>query len=302
MKYNLIPNTDLRVSAVCMGTMTFGSPVEEKDAVRLVKRAMELGVNFFDTANMYEGYNRVPGSAGGVGEELLGKGIAGARDRVVVATKVGMKVGPAPEDEFTSPAAIEKHLKLSLARLGTDYVDIYYLHKPDPHTPPEEILAAMEKQMKAGYVRAYGVSNYSAEDLSRLLRAADRNSLPRPAFCEPALSLLKREALEKLLPLCAKEKIAVVPYQILQGGLLTGKYRRGNPPPEGSRKAEKASWMWEFSDEVMDQVEAVRTEAEKEKISMTQYVVRWTLAQPAVVSALVGVKRESQLEEAVGAV
>lgn len=298
MQYKRIPKTDMEVSAICMGTMTFGSPVGETDAVRLVREAIDLGINFFDTANMYEGYKREPGSSGGVGEELLGKGVSGVRDRVILATKLGMKVGNAPEDEFTSPAAIDKHLKLSLSRLGTDYIDIYYLHKPDPVTPVEEILHALDNKIKEGLIRSYGVSNYSAGELAALLEVADRNSLPRPVICQPPLSLLKQEALEKLIPLCAKEQIAVTPYQVLQGGLLTGKYKKGEPLPSDSRKAEKAGWVWELDDILMDRIETIREAAEQNKVSMTQYAVKWVLDQPAVVSAVIGVKKSSQLEEA----
>lgn len=299
MQYNRIPKTDFDVSAICIGTMTFGSPVGETEAVRLVHEAINMGINFFDTANMYEGYKREPGSSGGAGEELLGKGVAGARNRVILATKLGMKVGNEPEDEFTSPAAIDKHLKRSLKRLGTDYIDIYYLHRPDPVTPMEEILQALESKIREGLIRSYGVSNYGAKELAALLDAADRNMLPRPVICQPPLSLLKQDALQELLPLCAKEKIAVTPYQVLQGGLLTGKYKKGEPLPPDSRKAEKAGWVWELEDELMNKIEAVREAAEQQHTSMTQYAIRWALEQPAVVSAIIGVKKTSQLEEAV---
>ncbi len=299
MLYNKIPNTDFKVSAICMGTMTFGSPVNEPDAVRLVHEAIDLGINFFDTANMYEGYKREPGSSGGAGEELLGKGIVGARSRVIVATKLGMKVGNAPEDEFTSPAAIDKHLKRSLSRLGTDYVDIYYLHRPDPVTPLLDIVQALNDKIREGLIRSYGISNYNAKELSALLDVADRNHLIRPVICQPPLSLLKQEALQELLPLCEKEQIAVNPYQVLQGGLLTGKYKKNAPLPADSRKAEKAGWVWELEDDLMDKIEGFETAARQEGISMTQYAIRWILQQPAVVSAIVGVKKSSQLEEAV---
>lgn len=301
MQYRPISKTDFKVSSVCMGTMTFGSPVGEADAVRLVREAVALGINFFDTANMYEGYKREPGSSGGVGEELLGKGVAGMRDKVILATKLGMNVGNSPEDEFTSPAAIDKHLKRSLKRLGTDYIDIYYLHKPDPVTPMEDILYALERKIKEGLIRSYGISNYNADELSALLKAADQNSLPRPVICQPPLSLLKQEALEDLIPLCAREQISVAPYQVLQGGLLTGKYQKGTPPPPDSRKAEKAGWVWELDDALMGRLEEIRAAAGEQGVSMTQYAIRWILEQPAVVSAVIGVKKTSQLEEAVQA-
>ena len=137
MQYVRIPGTELRVSRICLGTMTFGSPVGEEDAVRLVRYALdEHNINFIDTANMYEGYNRYAGSAGGVAEEIVGKAVRGARDRFVVATKVGMKVGTEPVDENTSPEAIRVQLRRSLKRMGTDYVDVYYLHRFDPDTEP----------------------------------------------------------------------------------------------------------------------------------------------------------------------
>ena len=130
MKYSVIPGTDISVSKICLGTMTFGSPVPETEAIHLVRYAMdEHGINFVDTANMYEGYNRYAGSSGGVAEEILGKAVAGRRDRFVLATKVGMKVGNAPEDENTSPLAIATQLRRSLHRMNTDYVDLYYLHR-----------------------------------------------------------------------------------------------------------------------------------------------------------------------------
>ncbi len=131
MEYSRIPNTNLRVSRICLGTMTFGTPVAEQDAVTLTQWAVDNGVNFIDTANMYEGYARVPGSPGGVAEAILGKALKGRREKVVLATKVGMKVGDAPESEGTSPAAIRRNLDRSLRLLATEVIDIYYLHGPD---------------------------------------------------------------------------------------------------------------------------------------------------------------------------
>ena len=301
MDNRLIPLTDMEVSPICLGTMTFGTPVGEEEAIELVHYAIDSGVNFMDTANMYEGYTRYIGSPGGVAEEILGKALRGRRDQVVLATKVGMKVGDAPEDEGTSPAAIEKQLGRSLKRLQTDFVDIYYLHRPDPAVPMAEIVGALDEAIRQGKVRHYGVSNYSAKQLSELLTIADANNLPRPVICQPPLSLLKQDALSDLLPLCEKEHIAVAPYQVLQGGLLTGKYRRGRSIPEGSRKAEKAEWVWDLTDELFDTLEEIEAQAKQKGLSMTQFALRWALAQPGVISALVGIKRLSQLDEAISA-
>ena len=302
MKTRVIPGTALHVSPVCLGTMTFGSPVGEAEAIRLVDGALDLGVNFIDTANIYEGYTRVIGSAGGAAERILGKALAGRWDAVVLATKVGMKIGDAPEDEFNSPAAIRKQLDASLKRLGTDRVDLYYLHRPDPNTPLMEMLSALEEAIRHGKIRHYAVSNYSTQQLAQLLTTADANGVPRPVACQPPLSLLKRDVLNDLVPLCAKEHIAVVPYNVLQGGLLTGKYQKGKPPPTSSRGAEKPDWLRAPDDATHERLDEIQRQANAEGVTMTQFSIRWVLAQPAVVSAIIGVKRIEQLQEAVAAV
>lgn len=302
MEYTRITGTQLRVSKICLGTMTFGSPVARPDAVRLVRDAYDCcGVNFIDTANMYEGYDRYAGSAGGVAEEILGEAVAHRRADYIIATKVGMKVGDAPEDENTSPEAIRIQLRRSLARMKTDYVDIYYLHKFDAGTEPHAIARAMGEELRAGLCRAWGVSNYTAAQLAALLDAARDEGVPAPAVCQPALSMLNTGALDELLPLCEKRGVGVVPYQILQGGMLTGKYRRGAPAPDGSRLAEKPDWMKPFTDETYDVIERCAQEAAQSGVTMTQHALRWALAQPGVVSALVGVKRLEQLKEVAGA-
>ena len=303
MKYSIIPGTDMSVSKVCLGTMTFGSPVPEADAIRLVHYARnEHGINFVDTANMYEGYNRVAGSSGGVAEEILGKAVAGQRDRYILATKVGMKVGTAPEDENTSPLAIATQLRRSLKRMHTDYVDLYYLHRYDPDTEPHLIARAIGEELKAGTIRAWGVSNYTADQLKALLQAAKEENIVPPAMCQPALSMVNTGALADILPLCASEGIGVIPYQILQGGMLTGKYRRNQAVPAGSRLAEKPEWMKPFTDEVYNVNEHCAEKAAQQGITMTQYALRWTLEQPGVISSLIGVKREAQIDEAAQAI
>ena len=302
MRRQQIPNTDITVSCVCLGTMTFGTPVAEAAAIKLVHAAIERGVNFIDTANMYEGYARYLGSPGGVAEEILGKALASRRDQVVLATKVGMKVGNAPEDEGTSPAAIRKHLELSLNRLATDYVDIYYLHAPDPDTPLIDTLGTLAKAIQAGKIRHYGVSNYSAQQLKELLKVADQNDLPRPVIHQPPYSLLKPDADKDLLPFCAHKDIAVAPYQVLQGGLLTGKYHRGQPAPTDSRKQEQAQWVWDLTDELFDKLEQLEKDAQAKGRSLLEHALKSTLELPAVVSLVLGAKHPYQIESLVAAV
>ena len=298
-----IPKTDLKVFPITLGTMTYGSPVGFEDAVELTRFALAQGINLIDTANMYEGYDRYAGSAGGVAEEIVGKAISGMpRNSVLIATKLGMKVGQAPEDEGTSPKAIQVQLQRSLQRLKTDYVDLYYLHRPDLSVPYADMLSALDKEIKAGRLRYYGGSNYSTQQLAGLLQAARENHLPRPVVCQPPLSLLKQDALAELIPLCAAEDIAVIPYQVFQGGLLTGKYRRGQALPKGSRAEEKPDWVADLDSALFDQLEAFQQAADGKGVTMTQYAIGWTLEQPAVVSAIVGVKNQRQILDAVGAV
>jgi len=296
-----IPNTDFKVSPICLGTMTFGTPVDEKDAIQLVHWAIDHGINFIDTANMYEGYTRTIGSAGGVAEEILGKALENKREKVILATKLGMKVGDAPEDEGTSPSAIRKQLDKSLKRLNTDYVDIYYLHRPDQSVALADILFALDAAIKEGKIKYYGVSNYSAQQLAALLQVADETNLPRPVIVQPHYSLLQRDIENDLLPLCVREKIAVAPYRVLEGGMLTGKYQRKGTAPTDSRASEKPEWMPEINENLYNQLEQIKADAEKAGLGMTAYTIRWTLNQPAVVSLVLGVKNKNQLAQAIQA-
>ena len=295
-------HANLKVFPVTLGTMTYGNPVAFDEAVELTRYALSKGIDLIDTANMYEGYDRTPGSAGGTAERIIGKAIAGMdRVRVQIATKLGMKVGTEAVDAGTSAAAIHTQLSRSLERLDTEYVDIYYLHCFDEQTPYEEMLEALTEELEKGRIRSYGVSNYSAAQLSGLLRTANRLGLPRPVVCQPPLSLLKQDALAELLPLCQREGVAVIPYQIYQGGLLTGKYRRNAAAPAGSRGQEMPGWLMARDDAVFDRLEAVEAAAAERGMSMAHYALRWVLEQPAVVSAIIGVKSREQIDSAVAA-
>lgn len=301
MRYRRLGRSDLDVSVVCLGTMTFGSPVEEPDAVRLVHEALDRGINFFDTANIYEGYTRVIGNPGGRAEEILGQALLGRRDRAVLVTKVANPVGPGEGDKGLSPAHVRREIDKSLRRLRTDHVDVYYLHKPDPATPLADSLAAFNELIVAGKARHYGFSNFDATQVEEMLRICDVNRLLRPLVTQPPYSLIKRGIESDLLPLCRREGIAVTPYQVLQSGLLTGKYRRGMPAPAGSRKFDRADWMCEFTGELYDALERLEAEARAAGIPMAEYAIAWALNQPDIVSAIVGVHTADHLREAIRA-
>lgn len=278
--------------------MTFGSPVREKEAVKLTHAAIDLGINFIDTANVYEGYDRVLGSPGGVAEEIVGKALRGKRDKVILATKVGAPNGPGPQDVGLSGTTILNALDASLKRLATDYVDLYIIHWPDEHTPLETTLSAMETLYRQGKIRAFGVSNHMAYQLCELLWLADKYGWPKAVSSQIPFSLLKRD-FQNDLKFCADYDIGVTPYQVLQGGLLTGKYKRGKPVPKGSRLDESPGWLSYPEDTVLDQLEATESLAGEAALPLSQYSVAWSLAQPAMASLIVGVKSHDQIEDAV---
>lgn len=302
MNYRRIGDSDLEVSTLCLGTMTFGSPVAEKEAAEIVHYALDHGVNFIDTANIYEGYTRYIGSPGGISEAILGRALKGIRSRAVLATKVGMKVGPGEDDQGLGRTHILREIDRSLRRLACEAVDIYYMHKPDPDTPSEESVGTFDDLIRAGKIRSWGVSNFSASELSDLLRVCDQGGYQRPVAIQPAYSLLKRDVEKDLLPLCKDEGISAIPYQVLQGGVLTGKYHRHAPIPDASRQKEKPEWTLPLDDELFDRLEALKEEALHCGRSLLEHALKSLLDRPPVVSVLAGVKNISQLETLIQAV
>lgn len=300
MQLRSLGSSGLLVSPICLGTMTFGSPVAEPEAIRLIHAALDLGINFIDTANVYEGYARYLGSAGGVAEEIVGKALRDRRDRAVVATKVGAPIGPGPQDRGLSAVHILREVERSLQRLQTDCIDLYVIHWPDKHVPLEVTLEAIDTAAQQGKIRYFGASNHAAWQLCELLWIADRRNYRRCVSSQIPLSLLRRE-FQNDLTFCEQHGIGVTPYQSLQGGLLTGKYRRGQPAPHDSRAAEKPDWIWKQDDALFDRLEGLATMAQEANVPMSQYALTWTLAQPAVRSVVVGVKKFEQLQEAVAA-
>ena len=304
MQYRPLGSSGLQVSPICLGTMSFGNPISERDAIRLTHGAIDLGINFIDTANVYEGYNRVFGSAGGLSEQILGKAVCDRRDRVVLATKVAAPIGPGPQDRGATATHIVRELDRCLTRLQTDTIDLFVIHWPDKATPLETTLGAMDLAVRQGKVRCFGTSNHSAAQLCELLWTADKRHWTRVVSSQVPYSMLQRE-FHNDLEFCVRHRIGVTPWRSLQGGLLTGKYRRGQAPPPGSRYAEtsdmKTPGMWggDTSTANFDQLEAIEKLAEEAGVPMASYVLAWTLAQPAMASLIVGAKRIEQVEQAI---
>ena len=301
MNHRQLGSSELSVSPICLGTMTFGVPVAEAEAITLVHEALDLGINFVDTANVYEGYQRFLGSPGGVAEEIVGKALVGRRDQVVLATKVCAPVGPGPEDRGLSAEHIKREAERSLQRLQTDTIDLYWIHWPDKETPLQETLSALDQLVQQGKVRYVGASNFNAALLCESRWIADRNDFTPVVGSQIPYSLLRRE-FHHDLEFCERFQIGVTPYQPLQGGLLTGKYQRGQSPPGQSRGQDKPEWLWDLNDALFDQLEALETLASQVGVPLAQYVLAWTLRQPAMTSLIVGSTRIQQLQDAVAAV
>jgi 1-deoxyxylulose-5-phosphate synthase len=298
MQVRRLGRTGLEVSALCLGTMTFGSQTDEQTSFAIMDRAFDAGVFFLDTANVYPFWSTW--KTAGRTEEIVGHWLSGRRDRVVVATKVRGQMGPGPNDKGLSRRHIMQAVESSLRRLQTDYIDLYQVHAFDSETPLEETLRALDDLVHAGKVRYIGCSNFAAWQLTKALGISERLNLARFDSAQPRYNLFDREAEAALLPLCAEEHVAVIPYSPLAGGLLSGKYRRGSTPPAGSRYVifERRD---EITEPVLDALDALAVLANEKGVSVAQLAVAWVLAQPVITAPIVGATRAEQLDETLAA-
>jgi aryl-alcohol dehydrogenase-like predicted oxidoreductase len=289
MEYRVLPHTALRVSRVSFGTMTLGSQADEAGAARMVSQCLDAGVNFFDTANMY---NK------GKAEEILGKALAGRRQKLILASKVRHKMGEAPDDVGLSRAAIHKAAEESLRRLRTDCLDIYYLHQPDYDVPIAETLEAMDALVRAGKVRYPAVSNYAAWQVCEILWIAEKNGFKPPYISQPMYNLLARGIEDEYVPFCQRFGVAVIPYNPLAGGLLTGKHSRSTAPASGSRFDNNPLYQGRYwHQQYFEAVEELRQIACDAGKTLVELSLRWLLSQPHVDSVILGASRFEQLDE-----
>jgi aryl-alcohol dehydrogenase-like predicted oxidoreductase len=293
----------LPVSRLCLGTMTFGLQCDEQQSRAILERALEGGITFLDTADVYP----LGGDLTTVGrtEEILGRHLAGRRDEVVLATKCFMPAGPHPWDAGMSAKHILSAVEGSLRRLGTDYVDLYQLHFDDRLTPIDETLRALDDVVRAGKARYVGVSNWAAWRLARAVERAGAGRLAPITSVQPRYNLLFRAAERDLFPLCQETGVGVIPYNPLAGGLLSGKHRRTEPEPPGRFTLGRAGALYReryWHDAEFDTVEALAPLAAQAGISLAHLALGWVLAQPAVTAPIVGASRPGQLDDALAAV
>ena len=298
MKYRKLGKTGLKVSEICLGTMTFGNQIDEAESIKLIRWTIDAGINFIDTADMY---------VDGRTEEIVGKALKEVRQSVVLATKVGVwQSGPDVNDIGLSRKHIMDAIEGSLRRLGTDYIDIYYTHMPDNTTPIEETLRALDDLIRQGKVRYIGCSNYLAWQLCKALWVSDNKNLGRFDCIQPPYNLITRGIEDELLSLCTSEGVGVCVYNPMAGGLLSGKHDPNRPPPEDTRfgnKRQGKSYTGRYW--LPGNFEAVarfKEIAEKHGRSMPRFSLAWVLNNPAITSIICGANSIKQLEENVGAV
>ena len=295
MERRNLDGTDLEVSPICLGTMQFGWTADEPASVAVMDAFFAAGGNFLDTADVYSSW--APGNPGGVAESIIGRWLKarGNRDRIVVATKVRQRMWDGPDGEGLGRAHIMRAVDDSLRRLQIETIDLYQCHWPDVDTPIEETLSAFDELVRAGKVRYVGASNYSAAQVEEALRVADAKPLPRFVSLQPRYNLAHRSEFEgPLADLCLREGIAVIPYSPLQGGFLTGKYRRGQPLPQSVRAATAKRYGTETGWRVIEALDAI---AGAHETTVGAVAIAWLLAKPTVTAPIIGANSPAQLAE-----
>jgi aryl-alcohol dehydrogenase-like predicted oxidoreductase len=297
MEYRTLGKSGLRVSVLTMGTMTFGGrggfaqvgSTDVDQARRQVDMCLDAGINLIDTADVY---------SGGLAEDILGEVLRGRRDDVLVATKVRMTMGRGPNDAGLSKHHVITGCEASLRRLGTGHIDLYQVHEWDGQTPLEETLEALDLLVASGKVRYVGASNYASWQLMKALGTSERLGLPRFVSQQIYYSLHGREAEYELIPLAVDQGLGVLVWSPLAGGLLSGKYRRGQQPPEGSRGLTDWNEPPVYDQEgLYDIIEVLVKIAEQRGVSAAQVALAYTLAKPAVTSLVIGARTDEQLAD-----
>ena len=289
MNYRTLGRTGVQVSELCLGCMTFGGRTEQAASIRMVDRALEAGVNFLDTANVYNG---------GRSEEIVGKALAGKRDGVVLATKVHGRMGDGVNDTGNSRYHITRQVEASLERLRTDRIDLYYLHRPDPFTALEEELRVMDDLVRQGKILYAGTSHYPAWVLCKALNTCDQQGLHPFVADQPRYNVGCRQIEAELLPFCEESGYGVVPHSPLYGGVLSGKYAPHQEPPAGSRGANPGDdVVSRLTEKNLRVAQAVSEVAEDCGKSPSQVAVRWTLVNPLINSIIIGPRTIEQLED-----
>ncbi|MFH1140720.1 MAG: aldo/keto reductase [Chloroflexota bacterium] len=287
MEYRRLGNSGLQVSAVGLGTNNFGGRMDAQQAERVVRQAIELGINMVDTSDSY---------GNGLSEEYIGKSIKGMRSQVVLATKFHAPTGKGPNQRGTSRIHIVEAVEKSLNLLGTDYIDLYQVHRPDYATPIEETLRALDDLVRQGKVLYIGCSNFPAWRLAEAVWTSRALHLETFISAQPEYNMLDRRAEREVVPCCQAYGLGILPYFPLASGFLTGKYHRGQPAPEGTRLAGNArAQQSTLTGSNFDVLERLETFAVERDHTMVELAIAWLLATPAVSSVIAGATKPEQV-------
>jgi aryl-alcohol dehydrogenase-like predicted oxidoreductase len=288
MKYHRLGNSGLQVSALGLGTNAFGKRADEAASIEIVHAALEGGINFIDTANIY---------AGTESERIIGLALEDRRHDAVLATKAGLIRSNTPNGSGSSRRHLMHELEESLRRLKTDYVDLYQIHTFDPYTPLEETLRTLDDMVSSGKVRYIGASNYAAWELMKALGISEARHWNRFVSIQCSYSLADRTPENELLPLCLDQGIGIIPYFPLAGGILTGKYKSSGDQPKGSRAETDPSFTRFLTEDRIDLGDTVSRLAGELDTTPTALSLAWLMDQPAVSTVIVGATKVDQLQE-----
>ena len=295
-QYRRLGQSGLKVSPLCLGAMNFGNAdfgCDEATSLTIINAYLDAGHNFIDTANVYSGT---------LSETIVGKGVKGRRDSVVIATKAGAAFGPGPYDGGTNRKHVMKAVEDSLRRLDTDYIDLYQMHRYDVDVPIEETLSTLNDLVRSGKVRYIGVSNWNASQIAEAARVIEARGWEPLVSLQPQYSIIGRDIEVEIVPVCQKFGLGIIPWSPLGGGMLTGKYRRGEEPGEGSRFGQPGPFqqIWVrrvLRDRNYEIVEVVVAEAERLGVTPIALSLAWNLARPGIVAPIIGPKSVQQLED-----
>ena len=292
MEYRSFGRTGIKVSSICLGCMMFGGKTPPSESYDIIDRALDAGINFIDTANVY---------SIGRSEEVTGEALKrnGKRHDLVLATKVHGKMGEGVNELGNSRRHIIEQCEASLRRLQTDYIDLYQIHRPQPDIPIDETLRALDDLVRSGKVRYLGTSTFAAWQVVESLWVSKELGLNRFVCEQPPYNLLDRRIERELLPMARTFGIATIPWSPLAGGLLTGKYKRGEEPPEGTRFGDQSNPLYRrrMNDRIYDVIEALQPIAEEKGATLSQFALAWCMQQPGVTSPIIGPRTMEQLED-----
>src|SRR5260221_1784273 len=290
MDYRFLGKSGMKVSPICLGTMMFGDRTAAAEAGRIVASARDAGVNFIDTADVY---------AKGESERITGKLIASDRERWVLATKVANPMGDDPNRRGTGRKWIMRAIDESLARPGTNYVDIYYLHRDIEETPLEKTVGAMGDLIRAGKIRHFAVSNFRGWRIAEVMHVCANLDVEKPIACQPYYNAMNRQPENDILPACAYYGIGVVPYSPLARGVLTGRYGQGDAPPADSRagRNDKRILETEFRAESLAIAQRIKAHAQAKGLTGGHFAFNWVLANPIVSSVIAGPRTLDQWQD-----